>query len=41
MKHSNTINWKEIFNSKNIVLNLAGVLIITLAIKGFMIPNKF
>jgi uncharacterized membrane-anchored protein YitT (DUF2179 family) len=41
MKHSNTINWKEIFQLKNIVLNLAGVLIITLAIKGFMIPNKF
>lgn len=41
MKHANTIKWKEIFELKNIVLNLAGVAIITLALKGFMIPNKF
>jgi uncharacterized membrane-anchored protein YitT (DUF2179 family) len=36
-----SINWKEIFHPKNIVLNLAGVAFITLALKGFMIPNKF
>lgn len=37
----NSINWKEIFHLKNIVLNLIGVVLITLALKGFMIPNKF
>lgn len=35
------IDWKEIFHPKNIVLNLVGVAFITLALKGFMIPNKF
>ena len=37
----NSINWKKIFCFKNIVLNLIGVILITLALKGFMIPNKF
>lgn len=37
----NTINWKIIFYYKNIILNLIGVALITLALKGFMIPNKF
>lgn len=35
------IDWKEIFNFKNILLNLIGVILITLALKGFMLPNKF
>jgi uncharacterized membrane-anchored protein YitT (DUF2179 family) len=35
------IHWKEIFELKNIILNLVGVALITLALKGFMIPNKF
>ncbi|TDE53081.1 YitT family protein [Flavobacterium sp. GT3P67] len=35
------IDWKEIFHPKNIILNLVGVVFITLALKGFMIPNKF
>ncbi|MFE3868010.1 YitT family protein [Flavobacterium sp. LS2P90] len=35
------IDWKEIFHPKNIILNLVGVAFITLALKGFMIPNKF
>lgn len=35
------IEWKEIFDLKNIILNLVGVAFITLALKGFMIPNKF
>lgn len=35
------IDWKEIFHPKNVVLNLVGVAFITLALKGFMIPNKF
>lgn len=39
-KH-NTINWKEIYHPKYLALNLCGVAIITLALKGFMIPNKF
>lgn len=37
----NSINWKEIFQLKNFILNLLGVALITLALKGFMIPNKF
>jgi uncharacterized membrane-anchored protein YitT (DUF2179 family) len=37
----NSINWKKIFCFKNISLNLVGVALITLALKGFMIPNKF
>lgn len=36
-----SINWKEILQPKNIILNLVGVAFITLALKGFMIPNKF
>ncbi|ESU28473.1 putative transmembrane protein [Flavobacterium limnosediminis JC2902] len=39
--YHNTINWKEILHFKNIFLNLMGVAFITLALKGFMIPNKF
>lgn len=35
------IDWKEIFHPKNIILNIVGVVFITLALKGFMIPNKF
>ena len=37
----NSINWKKIFCFKNIALNLVGVVLITLALKGFRIPNKF
>jgi uncharacterized membrane-anchored protein YitT (DUF2179 family) len=36
-----SIDWKEILHPKNILLNLVGVAFITLALKGFMIPNKF
>lgn len=36
-----SIDWKEIFHLKNIILNLVGVAFITLALKGFMLPNKF
>jgi uncharacterized membrane-anchored protein YitT (DUF2179 family) len=39
--HKNTIDWKEIFHPRNLLLNLIGVAFITLALKGFMIPNKF
>lgn len=35
------IDWKELLNPKNIILNLIGVSFMTLALKGFMIPNKF
>lgn len=35
------IEWKEILNPKQILLNLLGVALITFALKGFMIPNKF
>jgi len=37
----NSINWKEILQPKNIILNIVGVAFMTLALKGFMIPNKF
>lgn len=39
--NSYLIDWKEIFHPKNIVLNLIGVSFIVVALKGFMIPNKF
>lgn len=39
--HQNSINWNEIFQFKNIMLNLIGVAFITLALKGFMLPNNF
>ncbi|SEA98810.1 Uncharacterized membrane-anchored protein YitT, contains DUF161 and DUF2179 domains [Flavobacterium gillisiae] len=35
------IDWKDLLNPKNILLNLIGVSFMTLALKGFMIPNKF
>jgi len=41
MRHLKSVNWKEIFHLKNITLNLVGVAFITLALKGFMMPNKF
>lgn len=40
-KPESKINWKEIYQPKNLLLNLAGVALITFALKGFMIPNKF
>lgn len=39
--NSDLIDWKEIFNLKNIFLNFIGVSLIVLALQGFMIPNKF
>ncbi|KAF2334849.1 YitT family protein [Flavobacterium daemonense] len=39
--NKHTIDWNEIFNFKNIALNIIGVAFITLALKGFMLPNKF
>jgi len=42
MSHAHTaIRWNEIFHPRNLLYNLAGVGLITLALKGFMIPNKF
>ena len=35
------INWKEIFKPKRILFNVFGVALVTFALKGFMIPNKF
>lgn len=37
----NSINWREILRPRNLILNLLGVTFITLALKGFMLPNKF
>nr|WP_315142270.1 YitT family protein [uncultured Flavobacterium sp.] len=39
--NSDLIDWKEIIHPKNILLNLIGVAFIVVALKGFMIPNKF
>ena len=36
-----SVNWSEILLPKNLAYNIIGVLLITLALKGFMIPNKF
>lgn len=41
MSNSVLIDWKEILHPKNILLNLIGVAFIVVALKGFMIPNKF
>jgi uncharacterized membrane-anchored protein YitT (DUF2179 family) len=40
-KQHDSIEWKEIYKVKNIIYNLIGVAFIILALKGFMIPNKF
>lgn len=40
-QHHHKINWKEVFHLKSLALNVTGVAIITLALKGFMIPNSF
>jgi uncharacterized membrane-anchored protein YitT (DUF2179 family) len=41
-KHqSETINWKTILNSKNLLQILAGSGLAVFAMKGFMIPNRF
>jgi uncharacterized membrane-anchored protein YitT (DUF2179 family) len=39
--NQNKIQWKEIVRPKNLLFNLAGVFLITFALNGFMIPNKF
>jgi len=41
-KHqSETINWKTILNSKNLLQIMAGSGLAVFAMKGFMIPNRF
>lgn len=35
------INWKEIFSVHSILFTLGGVIMASIAFKGFMIPNKF
>ena len=35
------VNWKEISNIKNILLLLCGTALVVLAMKGFMLPNRF
>lgn len=39
--HEQKINWAQILEPKNLALKLIGVLLSTIAIKGFMIPNHF
>ena len=38
---SNTVNWKTVWNTKNLMHIFLGTALAVLAIKGFMIPNKF
>ncbi|MBL7765112.1 MAG: YitT family protein [Chitinophagaceae bacterium] len=40
-QNADHIHWKDIFNIKHAFLNISGVALITFALKGFMIPNKF
>lgn len=35
------VDWKQIFSIHSILFTLAGVLLASIAFKGFMIPNKF
>lgn len=35
------VDWKVVFNSKNILLIVVGTALAVLAMKGFMIPNRF
>ena len=38
---SDTIDWKQIWNPKNLLLIFLGTSLAVLAMKGFMIPNRF
>ena len=38
---SDTIEWKQVWNLKNFLLILIGTVLAVLAMKGFMIPNRF
>jgi len=38
---TDSVDWKVVFNSKNILLILVGTSLAVLAMKGFMIPNRF
>lgn len=38
---TDSIDWKVVFNSKNILLIVIGTSLAVLAMKGFMIPNRF
>ena len=39
--NSDSIEWKQIWNFKNFLLILVGTILAVLAMKGFMIPNRF
>ncbi len=38
---SDTVDWKQVWNPKNLLLIVVGTTLAVLAMKGFMIPNKF
>jgi uncharacterized membrane-anchored protein YitT (DUF2179 family) len=41
-KHiADRVNWKKVWNPKSLLLIIVGVALAVLAMKGFMIPNKF
>jgi uncharacterized membrane-anchored protein YitT (DUF2179 family) len=41
MSHSDSIDWKGIFSTPSILFTLAGVLSMTFALKGFLLPYGF
>lgn len=41
MRQTGKIDWKRVYNAKNFIQILLGVALAVLAMKGFMIPNRF
>ncbi len=41
MSHTDTIDWKGIFSTQSILFTLGGVLCMTFALRGFLLPNGF
>jgi uncharacterized membrane-anchored protein YitT (DUF2179 family) len=41
IQRSDTIEWKKVWNIGNLLLITAGVILAVVAMKGFMIPNRF
>jgi uncharacterized membrane-anchored protein YitT (DUF2179 family) len=39
--NSDAVDWKVVWNAKNLLLILLGTALAVLAMKGFMIPNRF
>lgn len=39
--HTDSIDWKSVFNPKNLTFTVLGVLLAVFALQGFMVPNHF